>query len=190
MQNKTVCAGYSKAFELLCNAVGINTIVVTSCNHAWNAVKIDNRWYLIDVTNNRTGNYFLISDSKMNEIDKSFGVKYEVTKVVDGKETVYEFYPHEIDYLTYTNYYDDFPECKICYSELSGIGDDPITIISVLGDSNLDGTVNILDAAFIAKRVAQRKTALLPDCADYNEDGKINILDAAAIAKYIARRGK
>lgn len=188
LQNQTVCAGYSKAFEMLCNAVGIDTIILTSCNHAWNAVKIDKRWYLIDVTNNSSDNYFLISDSKMAGIDEAIGVKYEVTQVVDGRETIYEFYPHEIDYLTYTNYYDDFPECKICYSELSDGAEDSVTRISILGDSNLDGVVNIIDAAYIARMVAKRTANKLPECADYNEDGKTDILDAASIARDIARR--
>ena len=56
------------------------------------------------------------------------------------------------------------------------------------GDSNEDSKLNIVDAAFIAKRVAQRKTDLLPLCADYNMDGNCDILDAAAIAKDVAKR--
>ena len=59
---------------------------------------------------------------------------------------------------------------------------------SVAGDANNDGKLDIVDAAFIAKRVAQRRTDLLPEVADYNNDGKKNILDAASIAKTIAKR--
>lgn len=52
----TVCAGYTKAFELLLNAVGIDTIGVTSYNnlqragHAWNAVCLNDSWYYVDCT--------------------------------------------------------------------------------------------------------------------------------------------
>lgn len=46
----TVCAGYTKAFELLLNAVGIDTIGVTSSGHAWNAVCLNDSWYYVDCT--------------------------------------------------------------------------------------------------------------------------------------------
>lgn len=58
----TVCAGYTKAFELLLNAVGIDTIGVTSSKteivngkrvrsgHAWNAVCLNDSWYYVDCT--------------------------------------------------------------------------------------------------------------------------------------------
>jgi uncharacterized repeat protein (TIGR02543 family) len=47
---KTVCAGYAQACELLCNAVGIDAIVVTSAVHEWNKVRIDDSWYNVDCT--------------------------------------------------------------------------------------------------------------------------------------------
>ncbi len=184
LQNKTVCEGYSKAFELLCNAVGIDSVILTSCVHAWNAVKIDGSWYLIDVTNNAPSNrYFLISDSKMAEIDKSLGVKYNIKWTINNEEKIYEIYPHDIDYLTYINYYDQFPECKICYNELPDA-----TIVSILGDANFDGVLNISDAAYIAKLISKGKKYILTNSADYNEDGNISIGDARDIAKFIARR--
>lgn len=58
----TVCAGYTKAFELLMNGVGIDTIGVTSSRvtivngktqregHAWNAACFNDSWYYIDCT--------------------------------------------------------------------------------------------------------------------------------------------
>ena len=59
----------------------------------------------------------------------------------------------------------------------------------VLGDANNDGKMDIVDAAFIAKKVAQRRTyELSVKYGDYNNDGTVNILDAASIAKYIAKR--
>jgi uncharacterized repeat protein (TIGR02543 family) len=46
----TVCAGYAEACELLCNAVGIDSIVVTSADHGWNKVRIEDSWYNVDCT--------------------------------------------------------------------------------------------------------------------------------------------
>ena len=48
--NLTVCAGYSEAMQLLCNGVGIDTICVTSNDHQWNKVRMNDSWYNIDVT--------------------------------------------------------------------------------------------------------------------------------------------
>ncbi len=56
------------------------------------------------------------------------------------------------------------------------------------GDANLDGSVDIRDAAYIAKRLALGESTLLPDISDYNYDGRKNIRDAAAIAIYLAAR--
>jgi hypothetical protein len=64
-----VCDGYSKAFLLLCEREGIESVVVfgTSTkdrvNHAWNYVKVDGEWYGMDVTwndnSNNSNSYFL-----------------------------------------------------------------------------------------------------------------------------------
>jgi hypothetical protein len=62
---KAVCQGYSNLFEACAKAVGIEAYVVSgfskgygfshrnklkNADHAWNAVKIDDKWYLIDAT--------------------------------------------------------------------------------------------------------------------------------------------
>ena len=46
----TVCAGYAQTFALLCNAVGLDTICVTSNTHEWNQIKVNNTWYHVDAT--------------------------------------------------------------------------------------------------------------------------------------------
>lgn len=67
MEGTSVCAGYAEAFELLCNAVGIDTICVTSDTHEWNKVYLYDKWYVVDCTWDDQGviyyNYFNISDS-------------------------------------------------------------------------------------------------------------------------------
>lgn len=60
----------------------------------------------------------------------------------------------------------------------------------ILGDANLDNSVNIKDATAIQKHIAQLEliaedTALT--CADADLDGEINIKDATAIQKYAAQ---
>lgn len=46
----TVCAGYALAFEMLCNAVGIDCIAVLSDSHAWNIARLNGNWYYVDCT--------------------------------------------------------------------------------------------------------------------------------------------
>lgn len=45
-----VCEAYSKMFQVLCYAVGINANQVTGVGHMWNVVLIDGEWYQVDVT--------------------------------------------------------------------------------------------------------------------------------------------
>lgn len=56
--HKVVCEGYAKAFQLLLNAAGIENIYIVGNGkvgtawqgHAWNQVKIEKQWYLVDLT--------------------------------------------------------------------------------------------------------------------------------------------
>lgn len=49
-----VCDGFSKTFSLLCNMEGIDAVRIagstTNGLHAWNKVKLDNKWYVVDLT--------------------------------------------------------------------------------------------------------------------------------------------
>ena len=63
-RKKGICEDYSRLFKALCDAVGMKCIVVKgdardfyrpfrkghNNPHAWNAVKIDNKWHLLDAT--------------------------------------------------------------------------------------------------------------------------------------------
>ncbi|GMB10276.1 MAG: hypothetical protein NkDv07_0069 [Candidatus Improbicoccus devescovinae] len=71
---KCVCEGYAKAMKLLLNSVGINSEIIIGYSkselHAWNAVKIDGKFYHLDSTwdsniNNKLRNhdYFNLDNS-------------------------------------------------------------------------------------------------------------------------------
>lgn len=54
-----VCEGYAKAFQYIMNEVGIDNVIVIGTgtnsmgkteNHAWNYVKLNEKWYAVDVT--------------------------------------------------------------------------------------------------------------------------------------------
>ena len=69
----TVCAGYAQTFALLCNAVGLDTICVTSKTHEWNQIKINNTWYHVDATwNDKPGmetTFYNISTEQLLALD-------------------------------------------------------------------------------------------------------------------------
>ena len=52
VNGKAVCAGYSRAFVLLCQAAGLDAIYIadTEMNHGWNAVRLEGVTYFIDCT--------------------------------------------------------------------------------------------------------------------------------------------
>ena len=70
---KTVCAGYTKLYELLCNYFGIDCIAVVSADHAWNLVRYGEHWYIVDTTWDDSYNrsaYFHISERQMYATDQ------------------------------------------------------------------------------------------------------------------------
>ncbi len=79
-QKTGVCQAYMLAFIAVADALGIESIPVTSnrMNHAWNMVKLDGNWYHVDVTWDDPGGYpsqvsyayFLQSDAGIINIDK------------------------------------------------------------------------------------------------------------------------
>ena len=74
MTGKTVCAGYTKLYTMLCNYYGIDCIAVTSNDHAWNQVRYGDHWYLVDVTwddSRDRGKFFHITDSRMKATDQN-----------------------------------------------------------------------------------------------------------------------
>lgn len=71
-----ICNGYSVAFDALLRRAGIETILVdgTDWAHMWNAVRIDGKWYHIDLTWDDRGDwgnydYFLLSDAEMIKVE-------------------------------------------------------------------------------------------------------------------------
>ena len=80
IKHKTHCQGYSKSVCCLCDRLGIESTLVTGTaggGHMWNMVKVDGKWYNLDVTWDdpdyglkSRSNYFLISDSTISQTHK------------------------------------------------------------------------------------------------------------------------
>ena len=56
------------------------------------------------------------------------------------------------------------------------------------GDVNEDGKFTAMDAAFLARKLAEQKVDELPETADVNGDGEITALDCAEIARFLAAK--
>ena len=56
LEGKAVCEGYANSVQLLCEALNIPCIKVTGSayggDHIWNAVYLNNKWWMLDVTFN------------------------------------------------------------------------------------------------------------------------------------------
>lgn len=73
------CNGYSDAFAIIMNSLGIENYKISNSKHVWNYVKVDDKWYHIDLTwddpvtndgqNYLKHYYFLLTDSELDEIN-------------------------------------------------------------------------------------------------------------------------
>ena len=92
LEKKTVCAGFTKAYSLLANASGVDTIALHGTGHGWNASKIADRWYHVDVTNS----LFLYSDSQIGAFDQRVG--YYTATYSDGTQKRYLMHDNDFAY--------------------------------------------------------------------------------------------
>lgn len=77
INNKAVCSGYSDAMALFLDRLNIPNLKVSSENHIWNLVYVDNNWKHLDVTWSDTDTsmdlkekFFLISAKELLKLDE------------------------------------------------------------------------------------------------------------------------
>lgn len=87
VNGRSVCAGYSRAFQYIMNLIGIPTYYVTgysSGEHAWNIVKLDDGYYNVDVTwddkNGISYSYFNLTDNDISSTHKRRGLSNYIAK--------------------------------------------------------------------------------------------------------------
>ena len=109
VEKKAVCEGYSRAFQLLCNRLGIDCInisgIANGTAHAWNNVKLDGEWYEVDVTWNDTDGdiefpvyyYFNLPHDKFSES--------HTASPLYGEISLFEYEKSEYNFNVFT------PEC-------------------------------------------------------------------------------
>lgn len=102
VNESAICSGYSTACELLLDYIGIPSTVVTSdaMDHAWNMVKLNGKWYHMDITwddpypekkNYVSYQYFLKTDKEFKKHKKMR--HYGWTSSVKSTSTTYSKIP-------------------------------------------------------------------------------------------------
>ncbi|MEP6513410.1 MAG: transglutaminase domain-containing protein, partial [Parafilimonas sp.] len=107
LKRKTaVCDGYARLFKTVCGYAGIKSEVITGyartgtarqfrCNHKWNAVLIDCKWYLLDVT--WASGYLNFSG---NEFIRDYNGSYFLTP---PQHFIYDHYPEDLQWTLLDN---------------------------------------------------------------------------------------
>lgn len=80
IENYGLCGGYTDTMMLFLEKMGIESIKISTENHVWNYVNIDNKWLHLDLTwddpistdgkDILDDTYFLIDDNDLKEIEK------------------------------------------------------------------------------------------------------------------------
>lgn len=123
VNHQAICTGYSEAFKLLCECVGIPAYTVNGyagdIGHMWNLVEISGQWYHIDLTwNDPVGieetlstcyDYFNLSDAMMledHQFDKTYDKLFSIE--LDDDTVLEHTYNHDLPDCTSTayNYYE------------------------------------------------------------------------------------
>ena len=106
LDGKAVCVGYAYAYCAIVNALAKRTSanlaaeIVSGSNHTWNRVKINNKWYHIDVTfddlDSESGrsyrdDYFLISDYELPHSHLGVEDGYFAKNLQKATDTRYDF---------------------------------------------------------------------------------------------------
>lgn len=108
IEKEITCAGYAKAFKYIIDELNIDCIIVQGTatseekveNHAWNYIKLDNKWYGVDCTwdapiiigENNTGTrqkfytYYLKGQNVFNNSHKPFETFYSTNVEINYPE--------------------------------------------------------------------------------------------------------
>lgn len=118
-KRKTVCSGYSNLLYEMCHVANIECVVVngfaqtmvdedTGEPHAWNAVKLNNKWYLVDSTWG-SGGSGLGSDEYTAKLDMSYFLADPKFLMIDHfpNDAKWQLLPQEISLAEFHNKYWD-----------------------------------------------------------------------------------
>lgn len=161
MNDLSVCEGYAKAYNLLLNAAGIESVCVSNSSHEWNIIKVGNQYFHADVTWDDgdviSHEWFLKSDSEMKAETDSHG-QWGLAALSSLHDSVSD---------------KELPECG--YS---------------MGDINKDGKVSIADMVVLNRYVLGNDTMNNDNYifSDLDFDGIIDSFDLICMRKILLKQ--
>lgn len=160
-----VCEGYSKAFKLICDRLGIPCVLVfgnyneeNRTAHMWNYVMMeDGNWYAVDVT--------------WDDLDGSGGKELKYDYFLKGTKSFFTNHTEENNYAMTTFTYPQLCEEDYIFQQET-----------LNGDYNSDGKVNVTDLVICQNSLLGKEIEMF---CDYNGDEEFNSLDILAMRMYL-----
>lgn len=155
IDGKSVCAGYAAAFKLLCEDSGLECIVTTGMldgqlPHAWNKVKIEDAWQVVDTTNNDNEEMFNVLLNLPQEVSGHTLVE-DKNYILDAFVDDYVAEEQEKEYYRVKGKY--FPTAEIAQQLVQELEE--------RGKSTLRTDYELTDGSF--QQIADQVYAELPD---------------------------
>ncbi len=114
IDKKTICEGFSKAYKLVLDRLGIECIIVADEKgdepHAWNNIKLDGEWYIVDLTYDNSAKYDENPENNHNSHEYFCAKQDEYSRKAEwanGNPTVPECNGQKYNYHKYYGYYVD-----------------------------------------------------------------------------------
>lgn len=175
MDGVAVCEGYSRTYNLLLHAAGINSWFVGNYSHSWNIAELDGKTFHIDTTWDDTEssyNWFLLSDKQL----RSAGGDHE---------DWFLSLPSEL----HSFQTDTMPECVDVIGDMDGDGDLDTADLSALreklftggkydikADLDYNGKLSAGDLSAAIRRIGSRLIM-----GDVDGDGLVTSADASKL---------
>lgn len=175
VRKQAVCSGYAYAAKMLLNRVGIESRIVVGMSknsgHMWNQVRINGKWYHLDVTWDDSPtesdvlysryNYFNLTDEL---IQKNHKIGKNITEMVceyteDGVYTTAELYNFDLEEANSldANYYELYA--------------------AYVREMNSDGVANITEKLMDASKTKRELVYILFDSSISNEEAESWLAD-------------
>lgn len=107
IEKEAVCDGISKAFSILLDKVGVKAIVVSgklgNTAHAWNKVRINGKWYNVDVTSDTCSEERIPIHAYFNLTDKNISKTHTISQImktpscISSNHEYYSYNKYQID---------------------------------------------------------------------------------------------
>lgn len=160
MNDSSACEGYGRCYNILLNAVGIETYYVISETHAWNVIKLGGHYFHSDTT---------WDDSNEEEISYGWFLKSDAEmKAETSSHSSWKLFAPSV---LHSFQGEELPVCE--YG---------------MGDINTDGSVNIADLVEMNKYILGKSSVNKDDIvlADLNYDGVTDVFDMVCMRKLVA----